>query len=162
MKTAEEARDERLSAALAVCFDTRMGTLWRVREDLWAEQMAGIAQYTAKRQWHPGVSLRQKPVRSVYEYIPMLHGTSGDQGPIVVRGITKREGPDYPTSFGRIVSPALVSAREIVDDLGEPPAGIPDYDPLMDRRVVSNHDKPRLNPSEMKALTDWAEKKGLM
>ena len=162
MKTAEQVKEDRLSAALAACFDTRMGTLWRVREDLWASQLAAFVEYEAKRQWHPGLSLRSQPVTSVHEYIPMLHGTTGNGGPVVVKGITRHRGPDHATSFGRIIRPAAIAARETVEDHGTAPPDMPDHDLLTKRRVVPNHDKPRLDPSEMQALLKWAQEKVLL
>jgi hypothetical protein len=140
-----------------------MGTLWRIREDLWASLFSGRASYKAKRQWHPGLSLRLTPVESILEYIPMLHGTSGDQGPVVVKGVTRHRGPDYVTSFGHIVRPAPVSAREIIEEhRGVPPPDIPDYDPLVRWRAVPNSDKPKLDEPEMQALAQWAKEKHLL
>ena len=161
-ETAEQVQDKRLSAMLATCLDTSMGTLWKVREDIWKAELSKVVRYVAKRHSHPGLSIRIRPVTSVYERIPMLHGTSGSQGPLVVKGLTRARGPNYPTTFGRIVKPASILGRELVDVADEPPFEVGPHSPLRYRRVLQNGDKPRVSDRELQSLKTWARKKNLI
>ncbi len=162
MKTLRQVLAERQTALLATCVSTGFGTLWRVREDLWADKLANVVRYVAKRQWHPGVSLRIKPATSLFEYIPMLHGTSGAEGPVVVSGITLHKGPDHKTSFGRILKPAPVCCGEIFEVSKSPVADVPKDDALRSRRVAPNCDKSRVDVDEEQSLVEWARGKGLL
>lgn len=159
-----EARWQRLFRAAV---DVSFGTVWRVREEFWqgAFSVAGyLYDENSRRLWHPGVSLRSpaEPVRSPYDYVPLLHGTTGDGGPVVARGLTREQGPAHPTSFGRIVAPALAA----IDDITRP---APDADPdrparyWQDYKIVSaNLDKPRFSPAESAALRTWAVRRRLL
>lgn len=161
-ETAEQIQNKRLSAMLATCLDTSIGTLWRVREDIWVNQLRNAIRYRAQRKWHPGLSLRRRSAASVYEYIPMLHGSSGRRGPVVVKGITREKGPDYDCSFGRIVRPAAILGRELVDAADEPPFEIAPHSRLRYRRVVQNCDKPRISDHELQSLKAWAKRRHLI
>ena len=147
---------ERLLALLAKCLDVGFGTLWWIREDLLKDFVSEYDQ-TSDRVGHPGLSLRQAPIRGLYEIVPLLHGTSGNRGPVVVRGLSER-GADYSTSFGRLLFPARIPVAEFVR-----PA--PDADPEKLTgpwhkrcRITANWLKPRLAESELAALHVWAGK----
>lgn len=150
---------------LAACFDFTLGTVWTVREDLWRETFRGEGQpydQNGKRKWHPGVSLRQVPPVSPYEYIPMLHGSSGDHGPVVVRGLTKEHDPEYPTSFGSNLRPTKIQVLEATRPASDadPDQGV---GPLWKRsRVAVNVDKPRLDTQEMESLRGYLRNKNLL
>ena len=147
--------------------DVSFGTVWRVREDFWQGAFAVAGQRYDEgslRRWHPGVSLRapDEPVHSPYDYVPLLHGTTGESGPVVARGLTKEQGPAHPTSFGRIVAPALAAVNDITrpapDADADRPAGY-----WQDYKVISaNLDKPRFDPAETAALRAWAVRRRLL
>lgn len=149
--------NERMALLLSACVDVSAGTLWWVREDVWKEKSKKY-DHDSTRMGHPGLSMRHEPVTSLYEYVPMLHGTSGDRGPVVARGLSEEYGPDYPTSFGRL-APAGIVVQDMVKSSGQGPligSG------LATRRVVGNPHKPRLDESEMGQLQNWMRKRGLM
>lgn len=156
-----EVRKRRLDTLIAAVVDLSFGTVWQVREDVWREL---LSRYRSDRAWHPGVSIRTKPYHSLDGYVPLLHGTSGKRGPVVVKGLTAREGPGYTTIFGKILRPARVPVKEFISlapgiprsDVGEKGWG------LDVKRVVRNLDKPKLDPDERLNLWNWAEKKGLL
>jgi hypothetical protein len=108
------------------------------------------------REWHPGVSLRAAPLTFVNEFIPMLHGSSGDHGPVVARGLSREKGPNYPTSFGGIVRPARVCFKDASAKMRAP--GKRDLEGRMICRspVSANLDKPRLSEAELADLRSWA------
>ena len=147
--------------------DVSFGTVWRVREEFWQTAFSAVGHLydeKSRRRWHPGVSLRavDRPVHSLYDYVPLLHGTSSSGGPVVAYGLTKKQGPAHSTSFGQILAPALAAIDELVR-----PA--PDADPdcstghWQDYKIISaNLDKPRLAPAETTALRAWAERRRLV
>lgn len=163
--TLEEAKEKRLSRLLDTCIDMSFGTVWRVREEIWKQSFRQQGQrydWESDRKWHPGVSLRSTPLTNVHEYAPMLHGSSGDHGPVVVRGLTHDVDSDYATSFGRIVRPAKVAFKDATsaaravckEDL---------EGRLIDRTLVSaNLDKPRLTATELEDLRGWAKNRNLL
>ena len=159
--TMESVRKARMSQLLARCFDAGLGTIWQVREDYWLEH---LPRYRSDRDWHPAVSLRAQPVQSLYELIPVLHGTSGDQGPVVMRGLTNEFPSEYPTSFGHL-APIPCAASEFVRKSLVPdvdPDDLPKMNPLAGRRICRNMHKPRCAPAEEKTLRKWAVGKGLL
>jgi hypothetical protein len=159
--TTEQVQKERVSRLLSACLDMALGTVWRVRESLWKDSFRQQGQsYESDREWHPGVSLRATPLTCVNEFIPMLHGSSGDHGPVIARGLSREKGPHYPTSFGGIVRPAKVRFR---DANPRDPASVELEGRLIDRSPVSaNLDKPRLSEAELAELRGWAEARNLL
>ena len=161
----EDVRKLRILRLLQTCLDVSLGTVWRVREDLWRERFQQQDQrydQHGTRTWHPAVSLRQGPLTSLHEIIPMLHGSTGDGGPVVVRGLTRERGSLHATSFGRVVRPAKITATEITS-----PAPDAKRDTLTGsfferQRVFVNFDKPRLAEVELADLRTWAQKRGLL
>ena len=151
----------RLASLLATVFDTSFGTVWRVSEAVWKESFRHM-RYESTRTWHPGLSLnRQKSTTALYEYVPMLHGTSGGSGPVVVRGLTREKGPHYETSFGRILRPARVAMREIALPSKDRPEHLEIF-PFEGRRVCENLYKPRLDRDEQERLRQWARARKLL
>lgn len=163
MLNAEQVHKDRLSRLLKACFDMALGTVWRVRESLWKDSFRQQGQpYDSNREWHPGVSLRTAPLTCVNEYIPMLHGSSGDAGPVVARGLSRERGTQHPTSFGRILRPANISLKD--PHLKERVSGSEKLEGrLIDRSPVSaNLDKPRFNEEELADLRRWANSRNLL
>lgn len=161
--TTEQVQKERLSRLLSARLDMSLGTVWRVRESLWKECFRQQGQpYDSDREWHPGVSLRDTPLTCVNEFIPMLHGSSGDHGPVVARGLSFEKGPDYPTSFGGIVRPAKVCFKDAnTSTAAAEKAGLEGR--MIDRLPVSaNLDKPRFNEAELADLRAWAKARNLL
>lgn len=161
----EEVRSIRLRRLLETCIDASFGTVWRVREELWRERFREEGQpydQNGTRQWHPGISMRESPLTSLFELLPMLHGSSGDHGPVVVRGLTRECGPDHPASFGRIVRPARFSASEITSTAADTQKDRLTGWMIDRKRVAANLDKPKLNESELADLRSWAQRRGLL
>lgn len=130
--------------ALRGLCDMTRGSLWWVQESIWKTRLG--SRYRPPREerlGHPGLNIRRSPPDSPYEQVPMLHGTSGKQGPVVARGLTKEDAPDYSTSFGH---------------LGPAEMGIGDF---RKQGILPNRHKPRLAPDEMSDLNAWLEKRGL-
>lgn len=163
--TLEEVQKKRISELLKTCVDMSFGSVWCIQETVWIKTFLKEGQRydeNSKRKWHPGVSLRTTPLTSVYEYIPMLHGSSGDHGPVIVRGLTPNVDADYATSFGRIVRPAKVA---VTDATSSAPTVCKEHlvGRMIDRSMVSaNLHKPRLNEAELEDLRLWAKNRNLI
>jgi hypothetical protein len=163
--TFEEVQQKRLSQLLNACIDLSFGSVWRIREGMWIKTFLQQGQRydkNSKRKWHPGVSLRTAPVASVHEYLPMLHGSSGDHGPVVVRGLTREHGDEHETSFGKIVRPAKLTVKDATAATRR--VAKKDLEGrLIDKTLISaNLDKPRLDEAELEALRKWASNQNLL
>ncbi len=79
------------------------GSLWWCREDFVMQQYSGW--HENDRAAHPVVSLRRTPFKNPAEVVPMLVGTSGAAGPVIVKGLTLDLGEEHLTSFGTIIEP---------------------------------------------------------
>jgi hypothetical protein len=84
----------------------------------------------------------------------MLFGTSGGQGPVVARGLTKGS-PNYATSFGEIIQPARLTVWEYVGRKRRSEDELESSTKDTSWRVRPNAWKPRFNDSEMAALEEW-------
>jgi hypothetical protein len=127
-------------------FDYSIGTLWKIKEELWKKRIHRDEQYDSDRVWHPGLSIQRNRVVESYELIPILHGTSkgSNRKSIVVKGITEDRGAEKKTFFGRIFAPIEIT------------------DFLFDKRSISkNRHKPKINTEELQQLEKWMQKKGL-
>ncbi len=142
MESKEEVDLKRWHRLITVCLDVKRGTLWWIKEHCW---QAGLRNYdrNSSRNAHPGLSIREKPPAHPYEMIPFLHGTSGQQGPVVVRGLSADKDNDYPTSFGHL-SPAELG----VDD-------------FRTHGIEANRHKPKLMKDELTKLNSWLKERGL-
>ena len=133
----DESRRKRLWKILQAHFDASFGTVWWISNEIAKER---LSEYRESKGWdrvdHPYVSTFDIPTM---EFVPMLFGTSGSEGPVVARGLTKKRGQDYATSFGQIIQPALLSADEIVYRRG----------------VRQEEHKRRFNDTELAALKSW-------
>lgn len=161
MSSVSELQARRAEILLASCLDVSLGTLWHIREDRGKEQLIPC-DFRSRRTWQLGLSLRTRPLRSLVEFVPMLHGTSGDQGPVVARDLTQEMGPNHSTSFGRLVFPARISAQEIAPrskpSQGERGAGAW----IHNRHIHTNAWKPCLENGELKQLKAWAHSRRLI
>lgn len=157
--------ERRVERMLAVCVDVSFGTVWRVREDLWRDSFRQSGQrYDERgtRRWHPGLSMRNQPPVSLHEFVPMLFGTTGDRGPVVVRGLSRELGPTHPAEFGRILRPAPFALREFVSPAVDAPRNQL-FGHWFDRmRIERNSYKPKLDGTELASLQTWAKDRGLL
>ena len=150
----EESRARRMAVLLTTGLDVSLGAVWWVNEQILKERLPHYDQ-DSTREGHPCVSLRAGLARSLYDNVPMLFGTSGNQGPVVARGLTKGS-PKYATSFGQIIQPARLTVWEYVtrkrrsEDELESSIEDDTWWP-----VRPNAWKPRFNDTEMAALEEW-------
>lgn len=165
-KTTPPAQKEvaalRMQRLLGMALDVSLGTVWRVREHLWMQTFGRGYDQNSTRLWHPGVSLRQTPPAALYEMVPMLHGTTDEQGPVVVHGLTLERGPRAATSFGKIIRPGQFSVQKIVR-----PGAEVDQESLSGpwyarSSIMCNMDKPRFTCAETQELKSWAASKNLL
>lgn len=124
--------------------DIRIGTLWWIDEKIWRAELP-LYDEIGNRDRHPGLSILDKPLHGRSERAPFLHGTSGDGGPVVVRGVSRSRPPEHPTSFGRLVTPACL-APDLV--------GTSDCE--------QNNHKPKLTQRELDSLRHWAKRRRLL
>jgi hypothetical protein len=148
-----EANRKNLLRILHALQDTSMGTLWWVADDLWETHTNTFRRPRLEREnpHHPGVSLRLEDGEGLgFDPVPLLFGASGNQGPVVIQGLSKHE-PEKPSSFGRIVVPGLFNAEPFLKRRGGPKPGI----------VPVKH-KPRADEKEHEALRTFALQHGLL
>jgi hypothetical protein len=88
----------------------------------------------------------------------MLIGFSGESGPVVVRGISKKAGKDYATSFGRYPFPGLIDLDEFIGpDPSAEPKQLEGF--WWERsRINVNWDKRHLDSEEAALLRNWTSK----
>jgi hypothetical protein len=117
-------------------FDSSLGTVWWMSDAIAKVKMSAFREPKNRTgDGHYYVSTHSQPR---YDFVPLLFGTSGNMGPVVAQGITEKHGRNYATSFGQIIQPAILSAKEIV------------Y-----KAAVPNNYKPRFNDAEISALKNW-------
>lgn len=149
----EESRAKRMANLLVTCLDVSLGAVWWVNEGILKERLPHYDQ-DSTRERHPCVSLRAEPARSLYDSVPMLFGTSGNQGPVVARGLTQGN-PNYATSFGQIIQPARLTVWEYVANKRRSEDELEASTEDTSWRVRPNAWKPRFNDTEMAALEAW-------
>jgi hypothetical protein len=139
MLTMLEAREsrrknllEKLAQHIGFC------ALYRIPEPLWKTSLPHYDRANT-RAMHPGASLSGP--RFTLDAIPMLHGSSGNRGPVVIKGLFATD-PDHKTSFGRLLAPIPLHAWQ----------GKNGVEPLRDAR--------RLTAAEKSEITDLAKRKG--
>jgi len=138
---------------LETFYDASFGSLWWAAEDLLRLRFRDY--HASDRQAHPVVSVRVKP--SPFERIPMLFGTSGNQGPVRVKGVTHHKGADYVTSF-KLLRPGLFTAAELVLLRENLPAN---RDAALSAvwQAWPNFDKPRVDDAENQDLCAYVASK---
>jgi len=149
----EESRARRMADLLTTCLDVSLGAVWWVNEEILKERLPHYDQ-DSTRDGHPCVSLRRGSAQSLFDMVPMLFGTSGNQGPVVARGLTKGS-PNYATSFGQIIQPASLTVWEYVAKKCRSEDELESRTENLNWRVRPNAWKPRFNDSEMAALEEW-------
>lgn len=127
---------------LCTCFDLLRGTIWWVEEAVWKTSLSAY-DHKSTRVGHFGLSIRKAPPATPYEMIPMLHGTSGAQGPVVAHGLSQMNGENYPTSFGHL-APADLSTED-----------------FRSGSIKRNDHKPKLSTTELNSLENWLKNRGL-
>ena len=142
MLTQKESDLLRWHKMICTLFDLLRGSIWWVKESVWLKT---ISSYDRKsiRLGHFGLSIRKTPPVTPYEMMPMLHGTSGSQGPVVAYGLSENNGGSYPTSFGHL-APADLSVEDFQYGC-----------------IKRNDHKPKLTPSEYVSLENWLKIRGL-
>lgn len=124
------------------------GSIWWCREKLIRDRFSS-AWHNSDSDAHPMLSLKEQILATEYDVIPMLVGTTGYRGPIVVRDIT----PSHSTVFGTIIEPGFFSisdtqTRKDLMKRGEGYAG--DVTNLW-----LNEYKPKVNAHEMTQLDNY-------
>ena len=138
----EEVELIRWHRMICVCYNLVKGSIWWVKEEVWKRTNIRYDQHST-RKGHFGLSIRKAPPVTPYEMMPMLHGTSGTQGPVVARGLSANRPLDYPTSFGHLA-----------------PANL-ELDEYRHKNITPNEFKPKLNDREMENLDKWMKRQGL-
>jgi hypothetical protein len=158
MSNLEENQRRKMATLLQTCMDVSFGSLWWIRENIWVEKVPHY-RYNSSRICHPGLSLRQEPLQGMGDVVPLLHGSSGPSGPLVVYGLSWSKGPEHPTSFGRLLAPVpleVFAHRAPNADPGEVSG------PWHQRGCATrNRHKPSLEAGEKAILAEWMEAKGL-
>lgn len=126
-------------------FDYLYGTLWWGREFLILEHIPNW--HDSGRYSHPLLSLRKKPVSQIFEFIPMLAGSSG-KGRLTVH---LNEDDDAPTDFSSAACSVGITAEDFLwhsdkyDDQPETPVS-------KRRRIWPVYPKLRVSPEEKQQL----------
>ena len=130
---------ERRFNALDFLLDYSKGTLWWVNDLLWKE---ADANFVVKRKGHPGLSLARRRVKSIYDVVPMLIGTTKNGGhSVAVENITEPvKGSTRRTHFS-VVRPFPLRFGEFGKRSG----------------IYRNDYKPRISDSEMVLLNSILE-----
>ena len=148
---------DRLLAMFNSFYNYSVGTLWKVREDLWKEKLS--KDYNSSRKWHPALSVRNGKITTTYDRIPILFGTSKGKHKrhVVVKGVTREGGKNKLTFFGKFIVPMYMA-----DFTGQnsQPRNLTGWE-LDSRPIVKNCDKPKLTDDEFNQLKNWMKKKGL-
>jgi hypothetical protein len=130
---------ERRFNALDFLLDYSKGTLWWVNDLLWKE---ADDNFVVKRKGHPGLSLARRRVKSIYDVVPMLIGTTKNGGrSVAVGNITETiKGSTRSTHFS-VVRPFPLRFGEFGKKSG----------------IYRNDYKPRISDSEMELLNSMLE-----
>lgn len=123
--------------------DTSLGTLWWVRENIWAENIPNYGR--SDRKLHPGLSVNEAKAFENSQYVPLLHGTSKNHAScLTVRDLDEKKSVTF---FGHIRPVKIGSSLfTLYSD-----------DPGWTRRaaVVRNHHKPWITDGEEEQLLKW-------
>ena len=146
--------------------DVSAGTLWRVRDDVWEKNLE-VANYYAKRKWHPGLSILFKNNEqdgTKDDTVPVLFGTSGKSGKILVKGISNEEKYDknHTCVFGKILAPITISKNKLLEQeikYGLFHADLNEREWFKEFEVIPNREKIRLDPSEHKQMEKFLKEK---
>lgn len=125
--------------------DMSRGTLWRVAESVWIRNIKGYVD--GDRKCHVGLSIRNRPVCSVGDMIPMLIGTSkgNPSSDFSVSGCFSEQSKQL--TFFRL-RPYQIPLSDSYDDK---------YGPM----IEPNPPKRRLTSLELSRLNGFLAKKGV-
>ena len=140
----KDVSNTRVFEAVSVLgLDFGIGTLWWADEDVWKSKISRKYDSNSKRSGHPALSLRRQPLKSPYEMVPMLHGTSLKKKKVAKRffAVSGISDDDRITVFGGVGPVAM--------ELG-----------LFSRSIHRNRHKPKLSPQEQESLVQWMKKRG--
>jgi hypothetical protein len=150
--------------ALLFSTDVSMGTLWRVKESVWKDQLPAF--YVAKEdtKMHPGLSISKYEACGADDIVSLLHGTTSSKGPVVVRGFSNdsdKYDENHNCSFGQIIYPALIPKKKMEEFdrstmVFDPGLG-PNWDAEFD--VIPNRYKPRITSEEKEQLDSYLKRK---
>lgn len=133
--------------------DTALGTLWWVRENVWATQ---LANYRSERKSHPGLSVSRGKSSAHSSYVPMLHGRSRRRGDsFSVVGLTRTE-PNRITYF-KSTKPARIAACLFTHWTVKLDHEDPHW--TRDAAIIVNQHKPRLSSAEEREFDCWWERR---
>lgn len=133
------------------------GTLWWCEENTVRDRFAGWR--VNDRACHPVISIHKtSPVLADDGDIPMLVGSSGHNGPVLVRGLSPDRGPDHPTVFGRIVAPGHFRHEDFYPEIGTLVAEGKRVFTVQPAAVWPNSHKPHVNATEQAYLDDFFER----
>lgn len=155
------------------------GALWWVRNDLLKARQETFNQ-DDDHIGHPALSVRCRPLRSRYEPIPMLMGTSARSFSselksecVKVVNLTE-EDPKHASYFGTIVEPGLYTFEDLLDGISakkeitasrQPQGKVPGVlrkEPWYKvRTMVPNGHKPMVDVDERTALNNFCMKHGI-
>ena len=145
--------------------DLSAGTLWRVREDVWEKNLR-VSEYTSNRKWHPGLSIlaKKNTQNDNEETVPLLFGTSGKKGKILVRGISndKKYGKTHTCVFGKIIAPIALSKEKLWEQeiiYGLFHSNLNEKNWFEEFEVIPNREKPRLDSGEQEQLEKFLKEK---
>lgn len=156
--------DAKLKLNLIFC-PVIKGTLWRVAENVWKNQLGRGYDQKSNRPEHQGLSILETPPANNNVKVPLLHGRSA-KGPIRIAN-TSPDGK--ATHFGHLLRPArlnIAKLHEKINKLG--PIGIENGDFVKDRtlghwsqsfEVIPNDHKKTLIPSELVHLEKFLKSK---
>jgi hypothetical protein len=144
--------------------DVSLGTLWRVKESVWKDQLPTFYISKKSKKMHPGLSILNDEDKSSCKIVPLLHGTSCSKGPVVVKGFSndsEKYGENHKSSFGKILRPARIPKKKMEEydlsnsffksDLG--PMWYLEFD------VMPNRHKPRVSIDEKEKLDLFLKRK---
>ncbi len=141
-------------------YDFTRGTIWKVREAIWKETLGKKYDQKSTKVFHFGLSIRKKQPQSLHEMVPILHGTSGESGKVVARGLSRKGGDLYATSF-RHIGPSSFRTGTVFQGDKILPAEKPEGYWYEHNPVVKNHWKPNLNEEEQGQLISFLKRRKL-
>lgn len=142
------------------------GALWWAQDDLIKDRHPAFNQ-ADDRKGHPLLSVSQRELRSRFDAVPMLVGTSGKMKNehwkskcVMISGMT-RQNREHKTYFGSIVQPGLYSFEDLLT--GVKPLNRFQHETgkwYNHRTMIPNWDKSTVNDQEMKDLNAWCDSHG--
>lgn len=135
------------------------GSLWWCRESKMKERFSKWKDND--RTCHPVISI-YKAQRKHFDLspIPMLSGSSGMNGPVLIRGLSKERGENHPTVFGIIIKPGSFPRKDFFATLQSEIKNGRKVFANIPANVWPNHHKTKANSNEEYYLRQFCEKHG--